>query len=261
MKEFQFTTDAYRMFSIFSRLVQSPVIFFNEAASQKFLLRQIRAMDYNLVSEKERKKRHWDNRAYFHSKDADGNVIRNKDLDLSLLMTFGYVLSTSGSQVIALGYFMRAHAVDPENAMINLAIGLAYIHHNLKRQTENRQHGILQGLTFIMRYYETRKLSKFHEERLEANYNVGRTYHLLGLTHLALPYYWKVLNEDAEEGIRKEGEDVDGEGDVVMDRGRRKGALVEEELFREVAYAIKTIYEAAGNLELARAVVREFLVI
>lgn len=103
MKEFQFTTDAYRMFSIFSRLVQSPVIFFNEAASQKFLLRQIRAMDYNLVGEKEKKKRHWDNRAYFHSKDKDGNVIRNTELDLSLLMAFGYVLSTSGSQVIALG--------------------------------------------------------------------------------------------------------------------------------------------------------------
>lgn len=163
---------------------------------------------------------------------------------------------------------MRAHAVDPDNAVINLSIGLAYIHHNLKRQTENRQHGILQGLTFIMRYYESRKDSEHLQERLEANYNVGRTYHLLGLTHLALPYYWKVLNEDSEEKKLKERdgdadmEEAGEEGDVVIEGGKKKkGATVDEELYREVAYAIKTIYEAAGNLELARAVVREFLVI
>ncbi|CAG8972020.1 hypothetical protein HYALB_00008305 [Hymenoscyphus albidus] len=253
MKEFQFTTDAYRIFAIFSRLVQSPVIFYNESASQKFLLRQIRAMDYNLVSEKEKKKRHWENRAYFHSKDENGNVIRNHDLDTSLLMTFGYVLSTSGSQVIALGYIMRAHALDPDNPMINLAIGLAYIHHNLKRQSENRQHGFMQGLTFIRRYYEHRKISDCLEERLEAHYNMGRTYHLLGLTHLALPYYWKVLNEEVEK-CKEVG---DGEREESGDGW--KGEKGQEELYKEVAYAVKTIYEAAGNMELARSVVREFL--
>lgn len=79
--------------------------------------------------------------------------------------------------------------------MININIGLAYIHDALKRQAENRQYGIMQGLGFMQSYYEARSIDTRAEERQEAHYNMARTYHLLGLVHIAIPFYRKVFAE------------------------------------------------------------------
>lgn len=119
--------------------------------------------------------------------------------------------------------------------MINLSIGLAHLHHALKRQTENRQYGILQGLTFILRYYDARKESDLIEERLEAHHNLARTYHILGLPHLAIPYYWKVLQEH-KSGTKE---------DIVI----------------ETAFNLQTLYTMSGNVEMAQSVTKEWLVI
>jgi general transcription factor 3C polypeptide 3 (transcription factor C subunit 4) len=119
--------------------------------------------------------------------------------------------------------------------MVNLSIGIAYIHHSHKRLVDNRQHNILQGLTFIFRYYDSRSLSEHVEERIEAHYNVARTYHMLGLVHLALPYYWKVLNE-SQGGVK-------------------------EDLVIETAYSMQTIYMMSGNPEMAQSITKEFLVV
>ena len=130
---------------------------------------------------------------------------------------------------------MRAHALDPDNPMINLTLGLAHIHDALKRQVENRQHSILQGMTFVFRYYDARSESQFIEERLEAHYNVARAYHMLGLVNLALPYYWKVLNKPTE--------------------------YAKEDLVIDAAYNMQTIYMMSGNPEMAQSITKEFLVI
>ena len=122
--------------------------------------------------------------------------------------------------------------------MINLSIGLAYIHLALKRQTDNRQSNILQGIAFVFRYYNSRATSSRHAERQEAHFNVGRTYHMLGLGHLAIPYYWKCLNESSE-GVNPEREDL-----VV-----------------EAAYNMQTLYAVSGNLELADNITKRWLVI
>jgi len=139
------------------------------------------------------------------------------------------------TDVLLIDYFLRAFALDPHNPIINLTLGLAYLHDSLKRQIENRQHSILQGLTFIFRYYDARSESQHIEERLEAHYNVARAYHMLGLVHLALPYYWKVLNEGSED--------------------------IKEGLFMDAAYNMQTIYMMSGNAEMAQSITREFLVI
>jgi general transcription factor 3C polypeptide 3 (transcription factor C subunit 4) len=111
--------------------------------------------------------------------------------------------------------------------MINLNIGLAYVHYALKRQAENRQHLILQGLTFLFAYYESRSQSSSIEERQEAHYNMARAYHMLGLTHLAIPYYLLVLKKAVgqEESMR-------------------------EDLMIDAAYNLQTIYSMAGNPDL-----------
>lgn len=136
-------------------------------------------------------------------------------------------------------YFFRAYALDPTNPIINLNIGLAYIHDALRKTTENRQHCILQGLTFLFVYYDDRKLSCNVEERQEAHYNMGRCYQLLGLPHLAIPYYSLVLEE------------ASGVGEISS----------REDLNVETAYNLQTIYSASGNSTLAKHITERWLTI
>lgn len=118
--------------------------------------------------------------------------------------------------------------------MINLSIGLGYIHYGLKRQSENRQFHLMQGLSFLFRYYECRQNSLRIEERQEAHYNIARAYHMLGLAHLAVPYYLKTLQ------------------DPCVNR---------EDLVRDAAYNLQSIYAMDGNLEMAKIVTANWLLI
>lgn len=84
--------------------------------------------------------------------------------------------------------------MDPENPIINLSLALAYVQYALKRQSDNRHHLIVQGLTFLFAYYDLRRSSRNTSGQQEAEFNVARTYHMLGLTHLAIPYYERCLS-------------------------------------------------------------------
>jgi len=70
------------------------------------------------------------------------------------------------------------------------------------------------------------------EERIEAEYNVGRAYHLLGLTHLAIEFYERVLGKPGQERLE-----------------------------RDAAYNLANLYFTAGNVDEARRVTEEWLVI
>lgn len=111
------------------------------------------------------------------------------------------------------------------------------MHHALKRQAENRQHSVLQGLTFIHSYYMKRKLATSVEERQEAHFNVARCYHLLGLVQLAIPYYWKVFSEVSNNCPGNQHENV------ILD----------------TAYNLQSIYLLAGNNKLAKEIVKQWL--
>lgn len=117
-------------------------------------------------------------------------------------------------------------------------MALGYIHYGLKRQSENRQYHIMQGLSFLYQYYESRKESVRVEERQEAHYNMARAYHMLGLTHLALPFYTKVLQEMHNET-----------------------STTAEDLVRDAAYNLQTLYAMGGNFDVAKATTEDSLVI
>ena len=95
--------------------------------------------------------------------------------------------------LIALDYYLRALALDPENAIIKLFLALGYLHYALKRQADNRQQILIQGLAFLMDYYDIQIHSEQTAQMQEAEYNVAHAYHLLGLVHLAIPYYARCL--------------------------------------------------------------------
>lgn len=141
---------------------------------------------------------------------------------------------------MSLDYFLRALAVDPTNPVIKLSLALGYIHQALKRQAENRHQLLVQGLALLLDYHDTRQELGQLTEKQESCYNVGRTFHLLGLTHLAVPYYERCLSLSYEISTAEE----DGEiPDFATD----------------AALALQSIWAAAGNTEKAKQVTERWL--
>ena len=101
MKDYQFTTDSYRMFSAVTRICQSPVSWYSSGPSQKYILRQVKAMDYSLVDKVAREK-YYNEKASYTAQDAKGHLIINDDVDIALLMLYGYILYTGTSYSYAL---------------------------------------------------------------------------------------------------------------------------------------------------------------
>ena len=139
-------------------------------------------------------------------------------------------------------YFLRALALDPTNYMIKLSLALGYLHYALKRQADNRHQILMQGLAFLFEYYDYRQMSARFSEKQEAEYNVAHAYHLLGLTHLAIPYYERCLAMSA--AVQVEESDY--------------GA---EDFAQEAAFALQSFWAASGNIEKARELTEKWLVI
>lgn len=121
--------------------------------------------------------------------------------------------------------------------MVNLSVGLAYMHYSMKRQAEQRQHILTQGLHYLFLYYDSRMQSNDIMERLEGHYNIGRTYHLLGIYHLAAEYFGRVLTE------------------------AREHQLTDEDFVLEAAVNMRTLSLINGDYETARVVADTWLVI
>lgn len=91
IKDYQFVSDAYRLFSALNRLCNTGNSWFRNSRTQKYILRQIKAMDYSIVPNV-RKESLFSERAGYSTKDQDGNWITAKALDLALLMLYGHIL-------------------------------------------------------------------------------------------------------------------------------------------------------------------------
>ena len=145
-------------------------------------------------------------------------------------------------------YYFRAYAVTPHDPILNLSIGVAYIQHAMKRLSENRQYQIQQGLAFTYRYYELRTQADVAIHRQEAEFNVGRVWHGLGLVTLALPAYERCI--EMSEKVRSEARDQGSDGHWSC-----------EDFSTEAAFAMQSIYAISSNIEGARKVTEEVPVI
>jgi general transcription factor 3C polypeptide 3 (transcription factor C subunit 4) len=142
---------------------------------------------------------------------------------------------------------MRAFAVAPQDPMVLFSIAMAHLHRAMQRQTNNRHLQIVQGLSYLIDYYRARVGSSKGKptawaEAQEANYNVGRAFHMLGLPTLAAKYYESALAvelplADDDEPARTYS------------------------LQKVVAYNLQLVYVMSGNFRLARKIIDEYLVI
>ncbi len=126
--------------------------------------------------------------------------------------------------------------------MINLSLALGYLHYAIKRQSGNRHHLIIQGFAFLFTYYELRQHAEVASGKQEAEYNVARAYHMLGLTHLAIPYYRRCLALSNDVG-------TDG-----LDS-------TQEEFAKEAAFSLQGLWAANGELNEALEVTERWLIL
>ncbi|CAK7274464.1 transcription factor TFIIIC subunit tfc4 [Sporothrix epigloea] len=238
MRQKPSTTDCYRLFTILCRLCHAPPLWFSSSPAQKYILRQIRQRDDTVRQLNE----------------ANGTVDAILDgLDTCLLVVYGHILFASMSYHFALNYYQRALALDPDNPIISLCIGLSYMHWALKRQADNRQYLLLQSFYFLHRYADTRLAQApagqhtLNDTRVrrEVYYNLGRAYHLLGLHSLATGFYDRVLRL--------------ADPDKAVEEARREQRSYPD-LRTEAAYNLRTCHLLAGDHEAAMQITQTYLV-
>jgi general transcription factor 3C polypeptide 3 (transcription factor C subunit 4) len=248
LKEHPFSSDLFRLFSCVNRLCAFPEGY-STGPSHKILLRYIKTMDFALLTEEQRI---WYN--FRDRKDTAGgftNSVNVEDVkfvvdhDPALFALYAHVLSCGGSYMAALNYYFRAFALTPDDPILNLSIGIAYIQHAMKRLSENRQFQIQQGLAFVHRYYELRVKDDIAIHVQEAEFNVARVWHGLGLVSLAIPAYEKCIG--LSERVEREARD--------------QGEWGHEDFKYEAAFAVQSIYAISGNYAGARKVTEDVLVI
>ncbi|KKK11940.1 RNA polymerase III transcription factor TFIIIC subunit (Tfc4) [Aspergillus rambellii] len=280
IKEYQFVTDTYRLFSILSRLCGDPHrSLFHSSPNMKFMLRQIKAMDFTLPESirgtrpnKPIRESIYKERAALSTKDDMGEAIPAEEMDVALLVLYGHILYSGNSFYPALNYFFRAYALDDQNPAVLLSIGLCYIHHSLKRQSENRHYQIMQGLSFMNEYRRVRERpGSLLIERQEMEFNFARIWQSLGLAHLAVEGYKRVLELGKQIQAQSRGSEAPGQkdgNDVVMaDVDPAITGVVTtistfvEDFSREAALALQGIYATNGDFQSAQAITAAWLVI
>jgi general transcription factor 3C polypeptide 3 (transcription factor C subunit 4) len=219
---------------------------FSAGPSQKFMLRMVKAFDYLAMTPDLRDRFDWSLQKPSLEKKAQELDHVRQELDPGVLLMYGHMVAVANHSFSALPYYYRALALQPDNVCVNLSIAAMWIQNSMKRQTENRQFGITQGLAYLYRYYDLRVASGKAVHKQEAEYNVARMWHYLGLAHLALPGYERVL--DLSEQVRAELEGTEDGADV-------------EDFAVEAAFALQTIYALSGNDRAARVIMERWLVI
>jgi general transcription factor 3C polypeptide 3 (transcription factor C subunit 4) len=251
LKEHPFSSDLFRLFSCVNRLCAFPEGY-STGPSHKILLRYIKTMDFALLTEEQRI---WYN--FRDRKDTAGGFQNSvnvedvkfvKDHDPALFALYAHVLMCGGSYMAALNYYFRAFAITPDDPILNLSIGVAYIQHAMKRLSENRQYQIQQGLAFVNRYYELRTKENIAIHCQEAEFNFARIWHGLGLVSHAIPAYERCIA--MSDRVKQEADDQCTDG-----------SWGHEDFKYEAAFAIQSIYAVSGNYEGARNVTENVLII
>jgi len=268
VKTFNYATDAFRLYAALNRIYTGDASWYNSGPLQKFFLRTIKALDYALLNETQRPRWKFSEQekqsyvtALAREKAAGPDALPAYPAshDPFLLLMYGHLLASAGSYPNALHYYFRAYAVQPTLPLTVFSIAVAYLQHALKRQCDNRHAYVLQGIAFVKEYGRLRLAEEGggvkgrKNRRMEVEFNEARAWHLLGLLHLAVPAYERVLEVEDEVPVQEEDWDMCDAGD--------DGRLVEEQGFaREAAYALQGIFVMGGDVVKARRITERWLV-
>lgn len=223
LNQFQFNRKVLQLFMYSLTRNQISLDILSSTVQQKFFLRQLKAFDscrYNT---------HVNGQASVTNKE-----ISNPDNKSSPYLYYIYatLLYSSRGFVSALQYLNWLERDIPNDPMVNLLSGLSHLHRSMQRLTANRHFQILHGLRYLFKYYDIRSTLYTDMEKQEADYNIGRAFHLLGLVSISVQYYHKVLESYEDEKLKK-----------------------------HAAYNCIIIYQESGNTELASYLMKKYLTI
>ncbi|CAN6610691.1 transcription factor tau 131 kDa subunit [Trichomonascus vanleenenianus] len=215
----QFSNDGYRLTSFVGFASTKALELFVATFNQKYFLRQIKAVDSVIQ----------DRPISGAARVTTENFNHENPV---LLALYGCSMLAGKSFVPALTYFRRAQEILPKDEMILLCTGISFIHRSIQRLTSNRHLHIVEGLSYLMEYHEIRTKKGY---RMEADYNLGRAFHMVGLPSLAMHFYNQVLKSSYPHPAY--------------------------DYRQEAAYNLSLIYATSGNGKLARSVIDQHLVI
>jgi general transcription factor 3C polypeptide 3 (transcription factor C subunit 4) len=254
LKRLPFATDSFRFYSIINRLYRGHRTWYNSGPLQKFMLRHIKSIDYLMLPSDRRSEYRLSHTERFAFTEVEAQSQQHQMLihDPAALAMYGHIMCAGGKYVPALAYYFRAYAMLPNDPILNFSIGMCYLQHALKHKRENRQYNIVQALSFVTRYYDLRTAPLKGKQapaiyKQEAEFNFGRVWHMLGLTHLAFPRYRRVLELSSQ---------VDNERMTSGDEVNMAANFA-----AEAAFALQTMFALNEDAYAARRVTQQWLVI
>ncbi|XP_053200601.1 general transcription factor 3C polypeptide 3-like [Panonychus citri] len=158
--------------------------------------------------------------------------------DITALAYFnGHNALISGSYKHALGEYVNLHKENPKDPFAILCVAIGFLHIACQKFTSNRHSAFMQMCAFLNLYLETRG------ECQESLYNIGRSFHQLGLLNEAIHFYERALNCSI---------DMDFNSPVEKTRFN---------LNCEISFNLSLIYRASGSPELARRYLCKYFVV
>ncbi|VDM59691.1 unnamed protein product [Angiostrongylus costaricensis] len=150
----------------------------------------------------------------------------------------------TGTYRHALGEYLRVWNENKKNPLICLLLALTFTHMACKKDLSSRHMIGVRGVAFMKKYDKNRAC------RQESHYNIGRMFHQMSITPLAIHFYEKVLSEPPPVVYY-----VDDEGNEAV---RPDGMY---DVRRFAAHNLALIYRTSGNDYLARKIYQKYLVV
>ncbi|TDH68311.1 hypothetical protein CCR75_004520 [Bremia lactucae] len=174
-------------------------------------------------------------------------LLRDDPESYPAILLAGHQSSAWDIASLTVGELTLAHQKHTNDPLTLFCIGLAFLSASMQRTINDRQHTVAKAFAFLQQYEQTRITapsdinSKFRQ--IEAWYNIGRAHQQLGLFHLAIPMYERVLRfiEESKE--------------------LKRNVPPEYMICRETAYNLSLIYKQSGANDLARYLIAKYLTI
>lgn len=196
---------------------------------QKFFLRQLKAFDSLHVNHKI---------SGMATITADIKNSSLGDEHADLLYVYSNLLGGNRNFISPIAYLNRAYNRYSKDPMICLTLGLAHVHRAMQRLSSNRHIQLLQGFSYMIEYQELRLVDATDYEKQEVEFNMGKLYHLIGLTTEAVTRYEAALSY--HDKLQE-----DPEYDMLM----------------EAAYNLCLIYNINGNAMKALEIAQKYLTV
>ncbi|CAI5747511.1 unnamed protein product [Peronospora destructor] len=174
-------------------------------------------------------------------------LLRDAPESYPAILLAGHQSSAWDIASLTVGELTLAHQKHPNDPLTIFCIGLAFLSASMQRTINDRQHTVAKAFAFLQQYERVRITAPSDISpdirQVEAWYNIGRAHQQLGLFHLAIAMYERVLRF------------------FETSKKQKREVPPQYLLCRETAYNLSLIYKQSGANDLARYLIAKYLTI